>query len=211
MKIRTSFYVQLGIFVISLVIGVYYALILPGRVPTHWDIHGQADQYGGKWFAICFGPCMILFDLLLMFVLPRISPKNFEIEQFYNTFAYAMVLMSALMLYLSIMILRATQLAPIDLNRGMMAGLFIFFALLGNVLGKVRRNFFIGVRIPWTIASEPTWDATHRLAGRLWFVGGLIGAVLALMGVPMAVSITFLLVIALYPVLASYFIYQKLG
>jgi len=79
------------------------------------------------------------------------------------------------------------------------------------VLGKVRRNFFIGVRIPWTIASEPTWDATHRLAGRLWFVGGLIGAVLALMGVPMAVSITFLLVIALYPVLASYFIYQKLG
>jgi uncharacterized membrane protein len=60
------------------------------------------------------------------------------------------------------------------------------------------------------IASEPVWNATHRFAGRLWVVGGLVGAILAFAGMPMAGSITLILVLALIPVVQSYLLYQKI-
>jgi uncharacterized membrane protein len=64
---------------------------------------------------------------------------------------------------------------PLDLNRALMGALFLLLALLGNVLGRVRRNFYIGVRTPWTLANERVWDATHRFAAKVFVLAGLLG------------------------------------
>jgi uncharacterized membrane protein len=210
MKAKTGVLIQLAILAASLLISVYYYGMLPENGPTHWDIHGNADQYGSKWQNLGMGPCLILLMLGMTVVLPKISPKNFEIEQFSGTYAYAMVLVSALMLLLSIVILRAAAGSKFQIEKGMMAAIFLFFALLGNVLGRVRRNFFIGIRTPWTIASEPVWDATHRFAGYLWVVGGIVGTAVSLLGVSMVFTIPLLLVIAFLPVVHSYFLYQRI-
>jgi len=211
MKLKTSLYIQLGLLVLTMAIGVYFYQSLPERVPTHWNIHNQVDQYGSKWTSLVMGPGMVLFDIFLTLMLPKISPKNFEIDKFETTFSLAMVMVTIMMVLLSILILQVTAGSHIDIGQWMMVIMFGFFAFIGNIMGKVQRNFFMGVRTPWTIASEPVWDATHRLAGRLWVVGGILGVVASLLGAPMMFSIVFLLVISLYPVLASYFIYQKIG
>ncbi len=211
MKIKTSLQIQAAMLAASIAFSAYYVSRLPDRVPTHWNIHNQVDQYGSKWTAILMGPLMILFGMLLTVALPKLSPKKYEIEKFEATYSYSMVLVSGLFLFISVLILKATAGGIKDIGGIMMTGMFLFFAFLGNVLGKVRRNFYMGIRTPWTLASEATWDATHRLAGKLYFYGGIAGAILAAVGMPVVGSIVLLLVMSLWPVVQSYFFYKKLG
>ena len=196
---------------IDVVISAFYYQKLPATVPTHWNIEGKIDQYGSKLTAVLTGPILILMGIGLTLLLPKISPKRYEISNFEQTFAYAMVLVSGLFMFLSYVILRASAGGKSDIGETIMFGLFLFFAFTGNILGKVRRNFFMGIRTPWTLASEPVWDATHRLAGKIFFYGGIAGAILALLGLPMWGSLTLILVLSLWPVIQSYFIYQKIG
>jgi len=210
MNLKTSLLIQCAFLAIIVAASAYYFKQLPDSVPTHWNIEGKVDQYGSKLTPVLMGPGMVLFGILLTVVLPKISPKMYEIDKFESTYAYAMVLVSGLFFFISFFILKASSGSKLDFGTSFMAAMFIFFALLGNVLGKVRRNFFMGIRTPWTIASEPVWDATHRAAGRIWFVGGLIGAVISIAGMPMMASMTLLVVMAFIPVFHSYLLYKKL-
>ena len=81
---------------------------------------------------------------------------------------------------------------------------------MGNVLGKVRRNFWMGVRTPWTLASEKVWVATHRLAARLLTAGGLAGAVAAWLGAPLVLCFWLLMVALLWPAVHSLLLYKRL-
>jgi uncharacterized membrane protein len=88
--------------------------------------------------------------------------------------------------------------------------MFLFFALLGNVLGKVQRNFYVGVRTPWTLASETVWVQTHRLAAWLFTGAGVLGLVIVLVGVPFYFAFGLILVAALVPVVYSLVLYKRL-
>ena len=94
--------------------------------------------------------------------------------------------------------------------RPFIAGFFVLFGLIGNQMGKVQRNFWMGVRTPWTLASEAVWVRTHRHAAWLWVATGLVGAVMVLVGVPFLIAFALLMVSALWPVLYSLIIYKRL-
>jgi uncharacterized membrane protein len=96
--------------------------------------------------------------------------------------------------------------------RFFLGGLCLFFALIGNVLGKVRRNFWMGVRTPWTLASEAVWNQTHRLAAWLFVAAGLLGFALVMVLPPSAVWVLLavLLPAALLPVVYSLVLYKRL-
>jgi uncharacterized membrane protein len=80
-----------------------------------------------------------------------------------------------------------------DIGRGFSAGIFLFFALMGNVMGKVRKNFFIGIRVPWTLASERVWNDTHRLGAWVMTAAGVIGFLMTVLGVPIWASLALLI------------------
>ena len=86
----------------------------------------------------------------------------------------------------------------------------LFFALMGNSLGKVRRNFWMGVRTPWTLASETVWNRTHRVTAWLWVALGLVGFVIVLVFNWLVASLALLLVAVLTPVLYSLILYKSL-
>jgi uncharacterized membrane protein len=93
----------------------------------------------------------------------------------------------------------------------MMGGMFLFFALMGNVLGKVRRNFWVGVRTPWTLASEAVWVRTHRQTAWVWVAGGTVGFLAILAGVPPLLALILVLPpLVLYPVVYSLVLYKRL-
>ncbi len=122
---------------------------LPQQIPTHWNIKGEIDGYGNKDWALFLLPAMMVPLTLLFYFLPALSPKHFEVDSFRSTYLYIMVLVTAMFAYLHGMILyavwKSTQHAgTFDLTRPLIAGMFLFFALLGNVMGKIRKNFYIG-------------------------------------------------------------------
>ncbi len=109
-------------------------------------------------------------------------------------------------------LMQAAALEPsLDLGRWVVAGAYLLFALLGNVLGKVQRNFWVGVRTPWTLASEAVWTQTHRVAAWLFVAGGVIGFVATLAGVSDGwLFVGVLTVIAGLPVVYSLVLYKRL-
>src|SRR5262249_22094976 len=94
--------------------------------------------------------------------------------------------------------------------RPLVAGIFVFFALLGNVLGRVRRNFWMGIRTPWTLADENVWNKTHRLGGWLFVVYGIAGCLAIILGLPLLWVLVSLIIVVLVPVLYSLVIYKQL-
>ncbi len=182
---------------------------LPEQIPIHWNIRGEVDGYGSKSWAAFLCPGCMAAVIALFVLLPRLSPKQFEVDSFRETYLFVMVLIVALFGYIHALTLLAALGHSFGMDRTLMAGLFLFFALMGNVMGKLRRNFWIGIRVPWTLASERVWNDTHRLAAWLWFAGGLVGFALALAGLPV-VSLVVLGVIVVVPIAYSLLLYKRL-
>jgi uncharacterized membrane protein len=191
------------------------AASLPGdKLPIHWDIKGKIDGWVAKdqpFLAFYLLPTVFGGIVLLgLFVLPWLSPENFAVAGFRAIYDFVFFLVSALFAYLDGVFLTA-QLTGSQLDpRWLLVGIFVFFILLGPVLGKVKPNFWMGVRTPWTIADPLVWERTHRLAAWLFGVTGVIGAVLAILGVNPIACFVLLLVAALSPIVYSLVLYKRL-
>jgi len=183
---------------------------LPERIPIHWNIRGEVDGWGDKRWAVFLMPGTMALLVGMILGLPILSPRGFRIQPFLSTFNYLMIACTALMGYLHGCMLLAALHPDLETGRMLMGGLFLFIALIGNVMGKTRRNFWMGVRTPWTLASETVWVATHRLAGQLWVGVGIAGAIAVWLGVSPVVCFTALMVAMLFPVFYSYVYYRRL-
>lgn len=187
---------------------------LPDRIPTHWNIEGKVDGYGGKWTLFLF-PALMVGMLVLFYFLPALSPKHFEVDTFRPTYLYIMDITLGLFGYMQGVLLYTVYQnvhagATIDPGREFIAGMFLFFAFMGNQMGKVRRNFYIGVRVPWTLASDRVWNDTHRLAAWVMFAAGVIGFVLVILGVWIVIPVVLLVAAGLIPVIYSFMHYKAL-
>jgi uncharacterized membrane protein len=197
----------------SLVIFINRADWLPENVPTHWGVSGQPDRFTSRDALLpilLLPPGLLLFLLLLGLVLPWLSPVQFKIEPFAATYYYIFEILTILLAYLHVMILAAYLGWVVTVDRWIIAGLLLMMILLGNVLGKVRRNFWVGVRTPWTLASEVVWTRTHRLAAWLFVLSSLLGLVLLLTSLPSVVALIPFLAGSLAPVVYSLILYKSL-
>lgn len=189
---------------------VFYPL-LPETVPIHWNIHGQIDGYGHKAEALFLMPAIMAGMIGLFRALQWLSPRHFEVDSFRATYLYIMVLVTAFLAYVHGTIIWSARSDTVDPARILFGGIFLLLAFLGNVLGRVRRNFWIGVRTPWTLASERVWNDTHRLAARLFFAVGLLGAVAVFLGAPFVAAIVVFSMGILVPVVYSLVLYKRLA
>ncbi len=151
---------------------------LPERIPTHWDWRGQIDGWGTKTRGIFIIPLTALGLTALLHVLPWFDPKlrRRTNEEGLMSAVLPIVRLASLLLLDAIFFVQiATSLGwNVAGGRIIMTCLLVFFVILGNYLGNLRSNYFVGIRTPWTLENPETWRATHRLGGRLMFFGGLI-------------------------------------
>jgi uncharacterized membrane protein len=186
---------------------------LPPEVPIHWGWKGEPDRWvprDGALSYLLLLPGVMAGVVLLALVLPWLSPQHFKVDPFRATYDYIMFLVVALFGYLHLVILAASFEKAFDLTRVLLGGMFLFLAALGNVLGKVQRNFWIGVRTPWTLASDVVWIRTHRLAAWLFVAGGLLAFLAVLAGLPLLVGFLLFGAAALVPVVYSLVLYKRL-
>lgn len=145
----------------------------PDRIPVHWGMTGEVDRYGGRLEGLLAIPALAVFVYLLMLFLPRIDPGRANYARFsgaYYTVRAAVIVIFAVLYGVTHLIIRGV---PVDMPKvvGLVVGAMFF--LFGNLLGKIRPNWFFGVRTPWTLSSKRSWTRTHRLTGWVFIVGGI--------------------------------------
>jgi uncharacterized membrane protein len=155
-------------------------------------------------------PTVMAGLVVLTLVLPWLSPRGFRVESFRKVYEYLMALVVVLFGYIHGVILVGSLVPGVNVARLLFGGLFLFFALLGNVLGKVRRNFWMGIRTPWTLASDAVWEGTHRLGAWLFVACGVAGFVCVLAGVTLWVCLLLLAPAVVVPLVYSLVLYKRL-
>jgi len=209
MKRSTALAISLAIIGVTALYSVVLYPSLPNPTPSHWNAEGKIDGYSSPLFMCLLMPAMMLGLLLLLLALPKMSPGKFKVDSWVRVYNVIMVLVMALEGTLHFVILSATRSNATMSPKFLLCVMFVFFAIMGNFIGQVRQNFWVGVRTPWTIANETVWNVVHRFAGRLWVVVGIAGAILSLFGLPFWFSFGLLMVAALFPVVHSYFVWRR--
>jgi uncharacterized membrane protein len=185
---------------------------LPDQMASHWNVNDQVNGYMRKFWGVFMLPLITLGMFVLFLVIPAIDPLKANIAQFREAFNLFIVLMVAFMVYIHGLTL-AWNLGytGFKMSGAMLPALGLLFIFIGFMLRQAKRNFFIGIRTPWTLSSDRVWEETHRLgavlfmiSGALAFIGGLFGGTTAfwLMFIPIMGSTLFLLVY-------SYVLYQR--
>ncbi len=191
---------------------------LPDRMPNHWDINGQVNGYASKPVATLLMPCVNLAVVALILILPRIDPKFARYDEetqasLRRTFA-AMRLTVTLFCSLVALVVMATPLYPtIQVVTVITPGLGLLLMVFGNLMTKLRPNWFYGIRTRWTLESRDVWIKTHRLGGRLMMAGG---ACILIFGLLLPVKLFFICVLlpaaavmSIVPIVYSYIVWNR--
>lgn len=209
MKLRAATLTSLLLIFLTGLYSLWVYPYLPPQIPTHWNLRGEIDGWMPKGAAILFLLGVMGAMLALMLGAQRLSPRRFDIAAFRNTFNYLMVLVIGLFGFIGFVMLQAALHPDMDSGRLIIGGVMLFFTLMSNSMGKVRRNFWMGVRTPWTMASETVWIATHRLAARLWFVTGLFCTLALWLGAPVAPIFGLFMAALFVPIFYSFWLYKR--
>ncbi len=199
----------LSLILIFILISIYAYDKLPDPVPSHFDIHGNPDDYMPKfkYFLFLFGVFIGLYVILTF--IPLIDPFWRKIQPKYKIILLLRDFVLVFFLYFFIMALIAGKKGHLELlNLGI--GFGFLFILIGNYLPKLPRNFFFGIRTPWTIASEEIWKRTHILGGWVFVLAGIGMVILSLLKFKLEVIIFPAVVItAILPTLYSLLLHLK--
>jgi len=159
---------------VSVIASIYFYSQFPDQVPIHWNFAGEVDNYGSKFVGAILMPLIILGVYLLFLTIPYLDPKKERYEQFkkiYHFFkAYFVFFMTAIYFITGLNVLGYN--VPVSFWVPFLVG--ILFVLIGNYMGKIKMNWFMGIRTPWTLSSEEVWNKTHRFGGKVFMLGGIL-------------------------------------
>lgn len=204
MNIKTTSIIVLTLIAIAVIAGAVLWNQLPDQMPSHWNANDEVDGTMPRFWGVFLMPLITLGMFVLFLVLPAIDPLKANIVQFRETFNIFIVLIVAFMLYIHGLTLAwGLGYQNFKMSAAMLPFMGILFIAIGYLLRQAKRNFFIGIRTPWTLSSDSVWDKTHQvgsvlfmLSGAFAILGGFFGGMTAfwLMFVPLIWSTLFLVV-----------------
>lgn len=194
---------------------VYLAFIwntLPKKVPMHWNYDGIVDRWGEKYTLIILVLMLTVFLYIIMTFLPKIDPKK-RLEIMGNKFYQLKFILLLFFAGLAIIIIyfSKNQVTPNPSLLYMPAALL--FIALGNYFKVIQPNYFIGIRTPWTLENKEVWKSTHKIAGKIWMLGGfviLISCLIFSKEISKNTLIAVTIINAAVPILYSYFKFKQI-
>jgi uncharacterized membrane protein len=167
----------------------------PDRIPMHWNVAGQVDRYGGRFEGLFAIPLLALAIYLLMAFLPRIDPGRANYAVFAGPYATLRLLLLVVLAAIDVLMQLIMRGVPVAIEVWMPLIVGALLVLVGNLLGKVRPNWFVGIRTPWTLSSKRAWDRTHRAGGWVFILLGLAFMATALVHTTASVQLAFVVVV----------------
>ncbi len=174
----------------------------PALTAVHWGPDGTPDRYGSRLEALGMLPAITVAMGALNGILPTLMPPNSRLERSKRAYTAIWLALLGVLAVVHAAIVASGVGARVDVARVAVVTVGVLFLIMGNYLGKVRYNYVLGLRLPWTLSSERVWDRTHRFAGPLVMVGG---AVLTTIGIiaPLAWSVPIVFLCTFGPVLIA--------
>jgi len=198
-----------GIIALGLYIAFMYAG-LPDPIPTHWDAEGRANGYMTRTWGVVTLLIVPAFLFVVFKLIPAISPRGFRTDSFAGVVNIMMTVSVLFACVIGVVVIEVAAGAPFDISSFVLIAVGVLFAVLGSLLGKVRKNFFIGIRTPWTLASDEVWVKTHRVGSWCFVLAGIVMMVFGFVAPASTWFIWIVLVLALIPVVYSYVAYRRI-
>jgi len=212
---KTTLQKEMPLMVIVLLPFIYLGYIwnkLPDKVPVHWDLNGEIDRFGSKLELLLIPILLPLLVYLIFLVVPKIDPKN-KIKNMGKKYQSIKYILTIFMSILALFILYSTKSQSFSNLNYIFLLIGMLYIVFGNYFKTIKANYFIGIRTPWTLENEEVWKATHKFAGRIWFVGGFIVVISSLILNKQINSYSFITVtsiITIIPIVFSYFRFKKI-
>jgi len=203
---------QIAVLLAMFVLAIGSWTTAPEQIPVHWNAAGEVDRYGGKFEGLLAMPLIATGMYLLLRFVPRIDPGRANYALFANTYVLIRVgvlIVIALLYGVLHLSIRGREVNMNTVVPMLIGGLFI---LIGASMGKIRPNWFIGIRTPWTLSSKTAWVRTHRLGGWLFILLGLVLMVLMPLAEPrlaFPVVAVAAAAIALWSMVYSYIVWRS--
>lgn len=190
---------------------VYMLLVwdqIPAQLPIRWNTAGEVDATA-PWF---FWPLVNMGFYFLLLIIPQIDPRKKNYEFFHTTYYKLRLILGLFFSTILALIITSSLGFAINLNRLVLIGVILLLITLGNYMTTLRPNWFIGIRVPWTLESDTVWRKTHQLGGKLWFWMGLVLLILSFFLSNEWLSkliVGFAIVMAIIPIVYAYVLYQR--
>ena len=209
-------YIDLAALLISIIPFISWILLkdsLPDKLPIHWNVSGEVDGWTTKdqlpVFLFIMTSISVITYSILRFI-KFIDPKR--TAQLNENIALKVGLGIVIFIAIANLLLLVPKSPGFNMTSIIITMVSLLFTFLGNLMYNIKPNYFIGIRLPWTLENEINWKRTHRLAGIVWFVGGIICAILSIMMTPktmffVLIGTTILLV--LIPAIYSFTLFKK--
>ncbi len=207
MKNKKTLVITSLICLLPIIVGALVYKRLPETIATHFDLNGNPDGWSSRAFAVFGLPAILLAVNLLLPIMLRADPKHENMSgALVNITIWAIPVLS---LICSGLTLGRALGYDVRIERVLPVFMGVLFILIGNYLPKTKQSYTMGIKLPWTLASEENWNRTHRLAGFLWVLGGVYFIVMSFIGWSVPAFVLPLAVMVLLPIVYSYLLYRK--
>ena len=194
----------------SFIIAIALYPIMPESMASHWNAEGVVNGYINKFWGLFLMPLIFLILFCVFIIIPKIDPLKDNIAKFRSSFERFVVLIKLFLFYIYILTIFWNLDFKFDMVTAMIPAFAILFYYIGVMTGKAKRNYFIGIRTPWTLSSDEVWDKTHALGGKLFKAAGVISlAGLFFPKIAFCFVIIPVLLSALISATYSYFVWKK--
>lgn len=195
---------------LPILVGLFYWKALPDKIPTHFDFSGKADGYSSKAEAVFFLPFLMVGVHIFSIVMTSISPKSQNIGPKGKALIYWIVPAIAIPVQMATFFSAMKVIGAKQLVIGIGVLIALLIIIMGNYLPKIKQNYALEIRLPWTLDNEENWSKTHRFAGKVWVICGLIMLIDVLLqfALPYVLIPTFLFML-IAPLVYSYLLYKK--
>jgi len=202
--------IPIAIIILSFFVGVYFYPKMPDRMASHWNIRSEVDGYLPKFWGLFLMPLVSLVMFGLFLAVPKIDPLKENIKKFEKYYCGFILTMIVFLFYIYILTIGANL--DLEFNMGMLLipGMSLLFFYIGLMLENSKRNWFIGIRTPWTLQNDKVWKKTHNLGGKLFKISAIIIFVgIFLTGYIFWFIMASVFLTAIIPIVYSYIIYKK--
>lgn len=200
----------IAILLLSFAVSIYVYPMMPAKLASHWDINGNVNGYMSKFWGLFFTPILSAILFAVFVGIPLIDPLKKNISKFrkqYDMFIFIIILF---IFYIHSLTLFWNIGYKFSMIQFMMPAFAVLFYYMGTLISKSKRNWFIGIRTPWTLSSDYVWKRTHELGGKLFRVAGIIALVgVFFPGYEIFFAIIPIIVFMFFSLIYSYVIYSK--
>jgi len=207
---KKTLWASIAIILISFILGIVLYSYMPQKMASHWNTQGEVNGYMPKFWGLFLVPLISIGLFLLLYFIPQLDPFKENVKKFRKHYDNFILITLIFLLYIHLLTLLWSLNFKFNMVIMLIPALAILFYNVGAIMEKAKRNWFIGIRTPWTLSSDLVWEKTHKLGGKLF----KISAIFSLLGILLPKLAIFFIMVPLisasiYIIIYSYVEYKK--